>query len=150
MSAPPLISPSSIYSGPPPPYSYPSSTASSVIGGAGSGVGYGNYTSPSETRRTLHEKEALTSVRQSLPSINEALNTGDQQLISISSLLSTTAPPQKLALVTKSPTTPSVDRVWTLCQRDRLIHFLILPIPQRIVRRSHRIDQVGRCTRQVL
>ncbi|KAL2056029.1 hypothetical protein ABVK25_003671 [Lepraria finkii] len=35
MSAPPLISPSSIYSGPPPPYSYPSSTASSVIGGAG-------------------------------------------------------------------------------------------------------------------
>lgn len=106
MSAPPLISPSSIYSGPPPPYSYPSSTASSVIGGAGSGVGYGNYTSPSETRRTPHEKEALTSVRQSLPSINEALNTGDQQLISISSLLSTTAPPQKLALVTKSPTTP--------------------------------------------
>ena len=108
MSAPPLISPSSIYSGPPPPYSYPSSTASSVIGGGGggSGVGHGNYTSPPETRRTSDQKEAPTSVRQSLPSINEALNTGDQQPISISSLLSTTAPPQKLALVTKSPTTP--------------------------------------------
>ena len=108
MSAPPLISPSSIYSGPPPPYSYPSSTASSVIGGGGggSGVGHGNYTSPPETRRTSDQKEAPTSVRQSLPSINEALNTGDQQPISISSLLSTTAPPQKLALVTKSPTSP--------------------------------------------
>ena len=108
MSAPPLISPSSMYSGPPPPYSYPSSAASSVIGGggAGSGVGHGSYISPPETRRTSDEKEAPTSVRLSLPSINEALNTGDQQPISISSLLTSTAQPQKFSLVTKSPTSP--------------------------------------------
>ena len=109
MSAPPLISPSSMYSGPPPPYSYPSSTASSMIGGGGggSGAGQGNYISPPETRRTSGaEKEAPASQRQNLPSINEALNTGDQQPISISSLLSTSAPTQKIALVSKSPTSP--------------------------------------------
>ena len=109
MSAPPLVSPSSMYSGPPPPYSYPSSTASSVIGDGrgGPGIAPGNYMSPPETRRSSDEKEAPASQRQSLPSINEALNTGEQQQpISISSLLSTSAPSHKITLVTKSPTSP--------------------------------------------
>ena len=108
MSAPPLVSPSSMYSGPPPPYSYPTSTASSVIGDGrgGPGIAPGNYMSPPETRRSSDEKEASASQRQSLPSINEALNTGEQQPISISSLLSTSAPSHKITLVTKSPTSP--------------------------------------------
>ena len=62
--------------------------------------------SPPETRRTSDEKEPPASQRQSLPSINEALNTGEQQPISISSLLSTSAPSHKITLVTKSPTSP--------------------------------------------
>lgn len=57
-----------MYSGPPPPYSYPSSTASSVTGLAG-------YISPPESRRTSeNDKEAPSSHRQSLPSIHEALS----------------------------------------------------------------------------
>ena len=115
MSAPPLVSPS-IYSGPPPPYSYPSSAASSVVGGggsgpgaAGTGQGAGNYLSQSETRRTSgDDKEHLpASQRMSLPSISEAL-TGDQQQqpISISSLLSSSTPQPKFSLVPKSPTSP--------------------------------------------
>ena len=108
MSAPPLVSPSSMYSGPPPPYSYPSSAASSAIGDGrgGPGIAPGNYMSPPETRRSSDEKEPPASQRQSLPSINEALNTGEQQPISISSLLSTSAPSHKITLVTKSPTSP--------------------------------------------
>lgn len=105
MSAPPLISPS-IYSGPPPPYSYPSSATSSVVGGGGTGSGAGNYISQAETRRTSgDDKEHLpASQRLSLPSISEAL-TGDQtQPISISSLLSSNTPQPKFSLVPKSPT----------------------------------------------
>lgn len=108
MSAPPLISPSMMYSGPPPPYSYPSSAASSVIGStaSGPGAGRGNYISAPTTRSTSgDERDLPASQRQSLPSITEAL-TGEQQPISISSLLSTTAPPQKSSLVSKSPTSP--------------------------------------------
>ena len=109
MSAPPLVSPSSVYSGPPPPYSYPSSAASSVIGDGrtGHGIASGNYISPPETRRTSDEKDVPASQRLSLPSINEALNTGEQQQpISISSLLSTSVPFQKITLATKSPSSP--------------------------------------------
>ena len=108
MSAPPLISPSTIYSGPPPPYSYPSSASSSVIGSTASGPGYGhgNYISPPTTRSASgDEKDSTTCAHFSLPSIKEALN-GDQQPISISSLLSSTAPPQKTSTVLKSPTNP--------------------------------------------
>ena len=84
MLAPPLASPS-IYSGPPPPYSYPSSTASSIVG-----VNNG-YISPPESRRaTEEEKEPAPPPKlQSLPSIQEAL--GNDQHISISSLLSKSA-----------------------------------------------------------
>ncbi|KAL6715438.1 hypothetical protein ACLMJK_006399 [Lecanora helva] len=107
MSAP-LISPSTVYSGPPPPYSYPSSAASSTVGGDrnGSGAGAGNYMSPPETRRTSgDEKEPLTSQRQSLPSITEALG-GEQQPLSISSLLSTSAPQQKAPHTSQNPISP--------------------------------------------
>jgi len=112
MSAPPLISPSTMYSGPPPPYSYPSSAASSVIGSAasGPGAGHGNYISTPTTRSSSgEEKDVPMSQRLSLPSITEAL-TGEQQSISISSLLSTIVPPQKTALVSRSPTSPIAPR----------------------------------------
>ena len=106
----PLISPSTIYSGPPPPYSYPSSAASSTVGGdrGGPGTGVGSYVSPPETRRTSgDEKEPSAPQRQSLPSITEALSR-EQQPISISSLLSTSVPPQKVSHVAQSPTSPIV------------------------------------------
>ncbi|KAL8718055.1 MAG: hypothetical protein Q9225_004776 [Loekoesia sp. 1 TL-2023] len=90
MPALPLASPSSMYSGPPPPYSYPSSTASSVIGGHTNGNG---YISPStEPRKTIDdEKDHQQAVRQSLPSIHEALNR--DQPLSITSLLTKTSAP---------------------------------------------------------
>ena len=75
MSVPALVSPS-LYSGPPPPYSYPSSTASSVVGLTG-------YISPPESRRTSDGDKDAPPIsklqpppqphRQSLPSIHEAL-----------------------------------------------------------------------------
>lgn len=112
MPAPPLVSPS-IYSGPPPPYSYPSSAASSTISGdrGGPGAGPQSYISPPETRRTSGDgkdslpSDSLPSQRLSLPSITEALG-GEQQPISISSLLSTAAPQQKSTLATESPISP--------------------------------------------
>lgn len=101
-SAPPLVSPSSMYSGPPPPYSYPSSTASSVVGG------HNGYISPSEPRRTEEDKDpAHQATRQSLPSIHEALNR--DQPLSITSLISQTSapPPQPPHQPShRSPTTP--------------------------------------------
>ncbi|KAA6412650.1 MAG: hypothetical protein FRX48_03642 [Lasallia pustulata] len=75
MTAPPLISPSAMYSGPPPPYSYPSSTASSVVGLHTSN----GYISPASSR-TLSEDAKDPPPPQStklLPSIHEALS-GEQ------------------------------------------------------------------------
>ena len=106
MPAPPLVSPSTVYSGPPPPYSYPSSAASSVVGGGAAAAGPNGYISPPDTRRTSDDNKEPPSLR-SLPSIHEALNTGEQPVqLSISSLLSSTAPQQKISLVSKSPTSP--------------------------------------------
>ncbi|KAL8707076.1 MAG: hypothetical protein Q9220_007826 [cf. Caloplaca sp. 1 TL-2023] len=105
MSAPPLASPTSFHSGPPPPYSYSSSTASSVVGGHTNG-----YTSPSiDHRKSNEENEQYQSSRQSLPSIHEALNR--DQPLSITSLLSQTAappPPTVLAQQHSPPASPSV------------------------------------------
>ena len=100
MSTAPIVSPSTMYSGPPPPYSYPSSTASSVTGLAG-------YISPPESRRTSeNDKEPPPTHRQSLPSIHEAL-AADQ------SLSYTAAPPAPAlssqghhSAPTLTPTTP--------------------------------------------
>ena len=77
MSAPPLVNPS-IYFGPPPPYSYPSSTASSVVG-----INNGNtgYISPPESRHTSDD---------ALPSIQETLR-NEPHNITINSLLSNPA-----------------------------------------------------------
>lgn len=73
ISTAPLVSPTTMYSGPPPPYSYPSSTVSSAPPGSG-------YISPPESRRTTEdEKEHPPSQRQSLPSIQEALS-GDKSI----------------------------------------------------------------------
>lgn len=106
-----LFSPSSIYSGPPPPYSYPSSTSSSVVGGNANGLssGSGNYTSQAESRRTAgKDREQSSLQRHSLPSITEALTGGDQQQpLSISSLLSSTVTSQpKYSMISKGPTSP--------------------------------------------
>ena len=100
-----LVSPQSIYSGPPPPYSYPSSTTSSVLGLAG-------YTSPPEPqRRPDDDKEPLPSqqqqqTRQNLPSIHEALGKDPSMLYS--------GPPPSVSIPAQasypsagvSPTTP--------------------------------------------
>ncbi|KAI4104797.1 MAG: hypothetical protein L6R37_003070 [Teloschistes peruensis] len=51
--APALVSPSSMCSGPPPPYSYPSSTASSVVNGYTNGYTNGYISPPSEPRKPL-------------------------------------------------------------------------------------------------
>ncbi|KAI4171782.1 MAG: hypothetical protein LQ343_004033 [Gyalolechia ehrenbergii] len=90
MPALPLASPSSMYSVPPPPYSYPSSTASSVIGSHANGNGY--ISPPTEPRKIIdEEKEQQQAGRQSLPSIHEALNR--EQPLSITSLLTKTSVP---------------------------------------------------------
>ncbi|KAI9838405.1 MAG: hypothetical protein M1819_005674 [Sarea resinae] len=69
-----LVSPSTMYTGPPPPYSYPSSTTASSV------PGLSGLISPPDSRRTSDdEKEPRQAQRQSLPSIHEALS-GDQPL----------------------------------------------------------------------
>ena len=71
-------------------------------------VAIGNYISQAEARRIGgDDKEHLpTSQRLSLPSISEALTGDQQQPISISSLLSSTASQPKFSLVPKSPASP--------------------------------------------
>ena len=98
MPAPPLASPTSLYSGPPPPYSYQSTTANSV-------AGLNAYISPPESRRTSgDEKDPPPPHQQSLPSIHEAL--GSEQHLSITSLLSKAGPPTtSSAIAQQSPTT---------------------------------------------
>ncbi|KAL9097360.1 MAG: hypothetical protein Q9163_006357, partial [Psora crenata] len=101
MAAPPLASPSTTYSGPPPPYSYPSSAANSVVGGnhgISGGQTPGNML-PLQGRQPSGENKdaSYPPPRQSLPSINEAL--------SISSLITTTAPPRTSYSAPK-PTSP--------------------------------------------
>lgn len=60
-------SPMHMYSGPPPPYSYPSSTVSAMPALTG-------LASPPDSRRTSgDEKESKTVLKHSLPSIHEAL-----------------------------------------------------------------------------
>ena len=62
--------------------------------------------SPPEMRRTSgDEKETYSAQPKSLPPIKEALS-GDQQTISINSLLSSTAPQQKPLHTSQSPTSP--------------------------------------------
>ena len=105
MAAPPIVSPSSLYSCPPPPYSYPASTASSVVGG------HNGYISPSDSRKgSDDDKEPQQSSRHSLPSISEALLNRGEAPLSITSLLSKTGPPQpqqSQPIPSRSPTSPS-------------------------------------------
>ncbi|KAL8931375.1 MAG: hypothetical protein Q9211_007007 [Gyalolechia sp. 1 TL-2023] len=104
MPAPPLASPSSMYSGPPPPYSYPSSTAGSVIGNRANGNGY--ISPPTEPRKTTdEEKEQQQAGRHSLPSIQEALNR--EQPLSITSLLTQTSVPPPPSHQIQQTTNPS-------------------------------------------
>lgn len=112
MTAPPLVSPSTSYSGPPPPYSYPSSAASSSIGGRenlpGPPTSSSSYVPSVESRHSYgDEKDAQSAPRHSLPPIREALNSAPN--ISINSLLSsnTAAPERRLQYSTQSPTSPA-------------------------------------------
>lgn len=102
MPAPPLASPSTIHSGPPPPYSYPSSAASSTVGANNASVrGPAPATyRPSHARQdSKDDKDSSYPLqRQSLPSINEAL--------SINSMLTTNAPSRNITTA-RSPTTPT-------------------------------------------
>ena len=102
MPAPPLVSPTTMYSGPPPPYSYPSSTASSVVGGnngTSGGQAPGIYNAPQSRPAVGEDRDGSHAPpRQSLPSINEAL--------SINSILNTNAPPRP-SITARSPTSPT-------------------------------------------
>ena len=84
ISTAPLGSPTTVYSGPPPPYSYAPSTTASTTGLSG-------YISPPEstTRRSTRDEKDSPNGRQSLPSIHEAL--GDKSL-PFGTPLSATAP----------------------------------------------------------
>ena len=101
MPAPLQTSQLHMYSGPPPPYSYPSSTASSVLGLTG-------YISPPDSRRTSDDdKDSQAALRQqSLPSIHEALGK-DQPLLYSSGPPSIVPPTQTSVPVSvHTPTTP--------------------------------------------
>ena len=110
MTAPPLLSPSTSYSGPPPPYSYPSSAASSTIGGREnlSGPPTASYVPSGEVRHSYgDEKDAQSTPRHSLPPIREALSSAPN--ISINSLLSSNTPVQdkRSQYTHQSPTSPA-------------------------------------------
>ena len=128
MTAPPLASPSTTYSGPPPPYSYPSSAASSTIGAREpvSGPPPTSYVppTPTESRHAYgEEKDALPAPRQSLPPIREALSSGPN--ISINSLLSTTttAAEQRPQYPAQSPSSPAIRSFWEAPSRGPLESF---------------------------
>ena len=101
---PPLISPSTTNYGPPPPYSYPSSTVSSVAGLTG-------YVSPPDSRKTSDDDRGPPSPsqahRQSLPSINEALNGVASSHPAHPYSVNTSQPmPQVSQSTSNTPTTP--------------------------------------------
>ena len=102
MPAPSLVSPSTMYPGPPPPYSYPSSTASSVAGITG-------YISPPESRRTSDDDNEIPLQRQSLPSIQEALGS-DQSILYSAPPQTATLPPTSHPTTVQTPTTPAAPR----------------------------------------
>lgn len=109
MTAPPLLSPSTSYSGPPPPYSYPSSATSSIVGGRDNlpGPPTSSYVPSGEVRHSYgDEKDAQSTPRQSLPPIREALSSAPN--ISINSLLSSNTPAQdkRSQYTHQSPTSP--------------------------------------------
>ncbi|KAI9812907.1 MAG: hypothetical protein M1827_004425 [Pycnora praestabilis] len=100
MTSAALVSPATMYSGPPPPYSYPSSTASTAP--ALAGLISPPDSRPTDPRRTSgDEKEPRVPQRHSLPSIHEAL--GAEQHLSY------TAPPPVTAPPTQNPQTPAVN-----------------------------------------
>ena len=85
-----------VYSGPPPPYSYPSSATSSAPPAAS------GYISPPDSRPAQDDKEQQSAGRQSLPSIHEAL--GGDKSIPYSTPVSALPPPPP---VSQQPHTPS-------------------------------------------
>lgn len=96
-----------MYSGPPPPYSYPSSTTSSVVGGLT------GYISPPESRRTLDDdKEPLLLPRTILlPSIHEAL--GSEKSMAYSSVPRNMHSPPPIATIPLHDNPPPAPRTYT-------------------------------------
>ena len=104
MPAPPLTSPSTTYSGPPPPYSYPSSASSSIVG-TNNAVTAPPATATysfSQHRSAFGDEKDRIHIPPKLPPINEAIS-------SIHSLLNTSpsARPSQPAPSPTSPTSPT-------------------------------------------
>lgn len=94
----PLVSPTTMqHSGPPPPYSYPSSATSSAPGHSG-------YISPPESRRTFEDEKDSHVHRQSLPSIHEALGS-DKSLPYSTPAPTSNAPPSHTPTIANTPST---------------------------------------------
>ena len=101
-TAPSLTSPQSMY--PAPPFSYPSSSASSVHGLTG-------YISPPESRRTSDDdKDAPGRARISLPSIHDALGKDPSMLYSSGPPSSVSIPASSSSQVSAMSPTVSIPR----------------------------------------
>lgn len=93
-STAPLISPTTTYTGPPPPYSCPSSATPSNPGAF-------EYISPPSSRRTTVDDKVF-GTRQSLPSIQEALGGDGTKPFSASSMVHPLSATSRLAQPTLS------------------------------------------------
>ena len=85
ISTAPLPSPTTIYSGPPPPYSYASTTTVAAP------VQTGYISPPEPPRLAAHEDKEVAASRQSLPSISEAL--GQDKAMAFAPPIATAQPP---------------------------------------------------------
>ena len=96
ISTAPLPSPTTIYSGPPPPYSY----ASTVTTPAPVQTGY--ISPPEPPRPTATEEKEVTGPRQSLPSISEALGQDKAMAFAPPIMTTQTTAPSHQPLLTPS------------------------------------------------
>jgi hypothetical protein len=97
ISTAPLPSPTTIYSGPPPLYSYPSTATTAAP------LQTGYISPPEQPRPTIKEENESGGPRQSLPSISEAL--GQDKAMAFAPPITTTqptAPPQQPLLTPSS------------------------------------------------
>jgi hypothetical protein len=93
-SSAPMLSPTTTYTGPPPPYSCPSSATPSNPGAF-------EYISPPSSRRTTVDDKA-SGTRQSLPSIQEALGGDGTKPFSASSMVHPLPPSSRMTQPTLS------------------------------------------------
>ena len=96
----PLASPQSMYPGPPPPYTYPSTTTSAALGLTG-------YISPPDSRRLSDDDKEQQPSRQLLPSIHEALGKDQSILYSGPPPVASAATQTSHVATAISPSTPA-------------------------------------------